>query len=125
MERLTENDRGTFLVTTKSGTTHLWEIIDSHGEPFVSVTRRPSNPGHWSMQGFPNGRPVTATRVDAWPEVGGFFLYHMHGDIPWTRSSRIVSIERIADEPVTVEDRRAMGDDMLYPTHDLFGNWEN
>lgn len=28
-------------------------------------------------------------------------------------------------EPVTVEERRSMGDDMLYPTHDIFGNWEN
>lgn len=28
-------------------------------------------------------------------------------------------------EPVTIEERRAMGDDMLYPTYDLFGNWEN
>lgn len=95
MERLTENDRGKFLVTTKSGTTHLWEIRDNHGEPHVSVTRKPSGDGHWSMVGFPNGRPVTAYRVDLWPKVGGFFLYHMHGDIPWTRSSRVQSIERV------------------------------
>ena len=28
-------------------------------------------------------------------------------------------------KPVTIEERRAMGDDMLYPTYDLFGRWEN
>lgn len=28
-------------------------------------------------------------------------------------------------EPVTIEERRAMGDDMLYPTHNIFGEWEN
>lgn len=26
--------------------------------------------------------------------------------------------------PVTIEDRRAMGDDMLYPTHNIFGEWD-
>lgn len=30
-----------------------------------------------------------------------------------------------SDEPVTIEDRRAMGDDMLYPTYNIFGEWEN
>lgn len=99
MERLTENDRGTFLVTTKSGTQHKWEIVDSHGEPHVSVTRMPKRDGehHWSMDAFPNGRPVTANTVHAWPEVGGCFLYTMHGDIPWTRSSTVRSIERLSD----------------------------
>lgn len=92
MERLTENDRGTFLVTTKSGTQHTWVITDEG----ITVERRPSGDGHWSMSGFPNGRPNTVTRVDMWPEVDGFFLYHMYGDIPWTRSSRIRSIERLA-----------------------------
>lgn len=29
------------------------------------------------------------------------------------------------DEPVTLEERRAMGDDMLYPTYNIFGEWEN
>lgn len=29
------------------------------------------------------------------------------------------------DEPVTIEERRAMGDDMLYPTYNIFGEWEN
>lgn len=92
MERLTAEDRGTFIVTTKSGTTHTWVITDER----VTVERNPSKDGehHWSMSGFNNGRPNTATRVEAWPEVEGFFLYHMHGDIPWTRSARIVSIER-------------------------------
>lgn len=33
--------------------------------------------------------------------------------------------ERFPGEPVTIEERRAMGDDMLCPTHDLFGNWED
>jgi hypothetical protein len=28
-------------------------------------------------------------------------------------------------DPVTIEERRAMGDDMLYPTYDHFGRWEN
>jgi hypothetical protein len=28
-------------------------------------------------------------------------------------------------EPVTIEELRAMDDDMLYPTHDIFGRWEN
>lgn len=28
------------------------------------------------------------------------------------------------DEPVTIEERRAMGDDMLYPTYNIFGEWE-
>lgn len=27
--------------------------------------------------------------------------------------------------PVTPEDRRAQGDDMLNPTYNLFGEWEN
>ncbi len=31
----------------------------------------------------------------------------------------------VTDWPVTNEERRAMGDDLLYPTYDLFGNWEN
>lgn len=96
--RLTENDRGTFLVTTRSGTQHKWELIDSHGEVHVSVTRMPKrgHESHWSMREFPNGRPVTAAKVVAWPEVGGHFLYTMHGDMPWTRSSKVVSIERLA-----------------------------
>ena|SRR6478752_8317070 len=97
MERLTENDRGTYLVTTRSGTQHKWEIVDNHGEAFVSVTRMPKRNGsHWSMVGFPNGRPVTAYRVEVWPEVGSCFVYFMHGDIPWTRSSTVQSIERLA-----------------------------
>lgn len=91
MERLTETDRGTFLVTTKSGTEHTWVITDEG----ITVERRPSRDGHWSMSGFPNGRPNHVTKVSSWPEVDGFFLYHMHGDIPWTRSSRIRSIERV------------------------------
>lgn len=123
MERLTENDRGTFLVTTRSGTQHVWHITDE----VITVQRNPSRDGnrHWSMADFPNGRPNTVGRVVYWPEVGGHFLYTLHGDTPWTRSSTIRSIERLTREPVTVEDRRAMGDDMLYPTHDLFGNWED
>lgn len=93
MDRLTENDRGTFLVITKSGTRHTWVITDES----VTIERNPDPNGehHWSMSGFANGRPNTAIRVEMWPEVGGFFLYHTHGDIPWTRSSRIKSIERV------------------------------
>lgn len=103
MERLTENDRGTFLVTTLSGSKYKWELRDNHGEVHVSVTRTPKrgHEGHWSMEAFPNGRPVTVNAVHAWPEVGGCFLYTMHGDIPWTRSSTVVSIERLTREPVT------------------------
>lgn len=96
MDRLTESDRGNFLVTTQ-GSTHLWEITESHGDVHVSVTRNPNGRGHFSMDGFPNGRPYTAT-VKTWPEVGGLFLNIVSGgagDIPWTRSSRIKSIERL------------------------------
>lgn len=94
MDRLTENDRGTFLVTTRSGTQHVWTITDER----VTVLRNPSRTGnnHWSMGDFPNGRPNIANSVHAWPEVGGCFLYTMSGDIPWTRSSTVRSIERLA-----------------------------
>lgn len=27
-------------------------------------------------------------------------------------------------EPVTIEELRGMGDDMLYPTYNIFGEWE-
>lgn len=33
--------------------------------------------------------------------------------------------EPVEWEPVTIEERRAMGDDALYPTYDIFGRWEN
>jgi hypothetical protein len=93
MDRLTENDRGTFLVTTRSGTQHTWVLSDEG----VTVERNPSpESGHWSMHAFINGRPNHVTRVEAWPEVGSCFLYFMHGDIPWTRSSTVQSIERLA-----------------------------
>lgn len=95
MERLTENDRGEFIVTTKSGTTHLWEITDEG----VTVTRRPNadSEHHPSMNGFTE-QPYRAT-VHAWPEVGGFFFNIVNGgagDIPCMRSARIVSIEKVA-----------------------------
>lgn len=93
MERLTENDRGTFLVTTQSGTEHVWVITDER----VTVQRTPKNTSHWSMQGFTT-RPYTAT-VETWPEVGSCFLNIVNGgagDAPWTRSSTVKSIERVA-----------------------------
>lgn len=90
MNALTENDRGTFVVTTQ-GSTHLWEITDDG----VWVTRNPGAESHWSMRDFPNGRRNRATKVVSWPEVDGMFLYFLHGDTPWTRSSRIRSIERV------------------------------
>lgn len=91
MERLTENDRGTFLVTTQ-GSTHMWEITDKG----VKVTR---NSGRANVYGLNriNGTPYDAT-VEVWPEVGGCFRNVINGgagDIPWTRSSRIESIERV------------------------------
>lgn len=92
MDVLTENDRGVFLVTTRSGTEHVWDISDEG----VTVERNPAGTGHWSMELFPNGRPNVVTDVTAWPEVGACFLYHMYGDIPWTRSSTVRSIERLA-----------------------------
>lgn len=96
MDRLTENDRGTFLVTTRSGTQHKWVITDE----VITVERNPGDSeggNHWSMFGFPNGRPNYVTKVERWPEVGVTFLYWMHGDIPWTRSSTVRSIERLDD----------------------------
>jgi hypothetical protein len=96
MNVLTEKDRGTFLVTTQ-GSTHIWEITDEH----VFVTRNPGRESHWSMGDFPNGRRNVATKVVAWPEVGGAFMYYLHGDTPWTRSSLIKSIERV-DTPQPV-----------------------
>ena len=94
MERLTENDRGTFVVTTKSGTKHTWVITDDS----VTVLRVPAGDSHWSMRDFRNGVPNIVSKVHMWPEVDGFFLYFLHGDTPWTRSSRIRSIERVDDE---------------------------
>jgi hypothetical protein len=95
MDRLTENDRGTFLVTTRSGTQHVWVITDSG----VEVTRKAKRGAehHWSMRDFPE-KPYTAT-VQIWPEVGVCFqniINGGHGDIPWTRSSTVQSIERLA-----------------------------
>lgn len=93
MERLTENDRGTFLVTTKSGTQHVWNITDDE----VTVQRQPKRGGahHPSMDNF-TSEPYVA-EVHTWPEVDFFFLNVIKdGDVPWTRSARIVSIERLA-----------------------------
>lgn len=92
MDKLTAEDRGTFIVTTYSGTTHTWEISDEA----VMVTRKASGPGHWSMQDFTT-RPYRAT-VQTWPVVGGRFHNIVNGgagDVPWTLSSTIVSIERV------------------------------
>jgi hypothetical protein len=36
-----------------------------------------------------------------------------------------MGVDNEPEFPVTIEDRRAMGDDMLYPTYDHFGRWEN
>lgn len=100
MERLTENDRGTFLVTTLSGTKHLWVITDEG----VTVQRKAKRDAyhHPSMNGFTE-QPYRAT-VNTWPEVGSCFLNIVNdgvGDIPWTRSATVKSIERLTREPVT------------------------
>lgn len=92
MERLTENDRGTFLVQTQ-GSLHRWHITP---EGVVRVTRYSSRPNPFGCDAL-NGRPYTAT-VKAWPEVGGVFLNIINGgggDVPWTQSSTIKSIERV------------------------------
>lgn len=96
MERLTENDRGTFLVKTQ-GSAHVWDIHEVRGEVRVQVTRYSSgrNPFGCDML---TGRPYKAT-VDVWPSVHGYFTNIVNGgagDVPWTRSSTIRSIERIA-----------------------------
>lgn len=89
MERLTENDRGTFLVTTQ-GSIHRWEITDEG----VFVTRNPDmrdskNP--FGMDSI-NGRRNEVISVEMWPAVGVCFMYTMYGDMSWVRSSRIRSI---------------------------------
>lgn len=93
MERLTAEDRGTFLVTTRSGTEHLWTITDEG----VEVERNGHRPNAFGCDVL-NGRPYAAT-VQAWPEVGLTFMNIINGgrgDVPWTRSSTVVSIERIS-----------------------------
>lgn len=91
MQRLTENDRGIFVVETQ-GSQHLWEIDDDG----VRVTRESSRVNPYGLDSI-NGRPYNAT-VHTWPEVGGCFLNSINGalgDVPWTRSSTIKSIERV------------------------------
>lgn len=87
---ITPNDRGVFLVTTQ-GSEHLWEIEDD-GSVFVTRESQRVNPYGLNMI---NGRRNVVTSVEAWPMLGGTFLYCMSGDIPWTRSSTIRNIERI------------------------------
>lgn len=94
MDRLTEQDRGIFLVTTYSGTEHVWEITDEK----VAVARQPVGGRHHpSMAGFPT-TPYEAD-VKYWPEVGSCFVNIInggYGDIPCTRSSTVQTIERLA-----------------------------
>lgn len=96
MERLTENDRGTFVVKTR-GSAHIWDVQEVRGEVRVQVTRYSSRSNPFGCDAL-TGRTYNAT-VKAWPEVGETFTNVINsgaGDIPWTRSSRIESIERIA-----------------------------
>lgn len=91
MDRLTGEDRGVFLVKTQ-GSEHTWTITDDH----VTILRESKRHNPFGMDAM-NGRPYYAT-VKAWPEVGGCFATIINGgagDVPWTRSSTIRSIERV------------------------------
>lgn len=97
MDRLTEEDRGVFIVRTQ-GSAHIWDIGEHprKGTVHVTVTRYSSRRNPFGVDAL-TGRPYTAT-VQTWPEVGSCFLNTINGgagDIPWTRSSRIASIERL------------------------------
>lgn len=91
MKRLTETDRGTFLVETQ-GSMHKWEITDES----VSVTRFSSRHNPFGCDAL-NGTPYLAD-VRKWPEVGEVFFNVINGaggDVPWTQSSTVKNISRV------------------------------
>jgi len=93
ISEIVPTDRGVFIVKTQSST-HRWTITDES----VIVERNPDadREHHWSMDGFP---PSYHATPKAWPVVGECFLNTVNGgagDIPWTRSSTVKSIERVS-----------------------------